>query len=471
MMLYVKRQIFGIFLLISFGTLGLGTLFADTNQSNANQSNTKLALIKPTTIKSITIKPTNTKPVKVKSAHTKFANTKPVKAKPVKTYPFKLGIENISPNFVKQCAGKKIGLITNQSGVDQAGQRTAVLLVKKGFSVSYLFAPEHGYDGNFGAGECVANAIDPQTKIPIVSLYDHAGRMIPKKIMDDIDIIMFDIQDCGMRHYTNISMLLHSMRIAEQNNKHFVVFDRPNPLGSVMEGPLVDDGLRSFISIASVPVRHGMTIGELATLFNKHELKTPINLSVIKMRNHNRRVWPFKDIQTPLSSGLRTLRSCQGYSFLGLLGEFSPFGIGLRTEGRFQCITLPNKLGISDSVWDQLQIKLKKLGLDTVRHTYEDPKSGTDFKGLRLAIKDINKAQSFTALYTILVFFAQKGVKISSAKTADLAVGIRDLRELLEGKKTHSVLIDKVNRGLNQFSKKANSFFMYRPFPAPQLMV
>jgi|GEM_PF-82366 len=386
---------------------------------------------------------------------------------------FKLGIENISANFVKQHKGKKIGLITNQSGVNQAGQRTAVLLIKKGFSISYIFAPEHGYDGTFGAGERVANAIDPQTKIPIVSLYGYgAGTMIPKKIMDDIDVIMFDIQDSGMRHFTYISTLLHAMRAASQHNKHFVVCDRPNPLGLAMEGPLVDDGLKSFISIAAIPVRHGMTTGELAAFFNKHELKTPLNLSVIKMGNYNRRVWPLKGIQAPLSPGLRTMKACHGYSFLGLLGEFSPFGIGLRTESRYQCITLPKKMEIATSTWSQLQSKLKKIGIDTSNTCeYTDPKTGTDFKGLRLAIKDINKAQSFAALYTILVFFAQKGVKISFTKTADLALGTRAIRELLEGKKTHAVLIDKINEEIDQFSKKAQSFFLYRPFPVSQRMV
>ncbi len=400
-----------------------------------------------------------------------LAGSKPTNSKIANSKKFKLGIENISAHFVKQCAGKKIGLITNQSGVDQTGQRAAVLLVKKGFAISYLFAPEHGYDGIIGAEERVVNVIDAQTKIPIISLYGNgSGTMIPKKIIDEIDILMFDIQDSGMRPFTYISTLLHAMRAAQQNNKHFVVFDRPNPLGIVMDGPLVDDGLRSFISIAPIPVRHGMTIGELAGFFNTYELKTPLNLSVVKMRNYNRRVWPFKDVQTPLSPGLRTIRACHGYSFLGLLGEFSPFGIGLRTEGRYQCITLPKKMEIADSSWSQLQAQLKKYGLDSVKHEYKDPKSGTDFKGLKLIIKDINKVQSFAALYTILVFFAQKGIKISYAKTADLAIGTRALRELLEGKKTHAVLIDKINGELNEFSKKAHSFFMYRPFPAPQLM-
>ena len=152
----------------------------------------------------------------------------------------------------------------------------------------------------------VEDSVHTNTNIPIVSLYGHGtGKKIVAHKINDLDVLIFDMQDSGMRHFTYISTLLHAMRAASQHNKHFVVCDRPNPLGLAMEGPLVDDGLKSFISIAAIPVRHGMTVGELATFFNTHELKTPLNLSVIKMSNYNRRVWPFKGIQTPLSPGLR----------------------------------------------------------------------------------------------------------------------------------------------------------------------
>ncbi|MES2181763.1 MAG: exo-beta-N-acetylmuramidase NamZ domain-containing protein, partial [Pseudomonadota bacterium] len=134
---------------------------------------------------------------------------------------------------------------------------------------------------------------------------------------------MFDIQDSGMRHYTYISTLYHAMKVAAQYNKQMVIFDRPNPLGARMEGPVVTQQLKSFISIAQVPLRHGMTVGELAWYFNKYELEKPAELHVVRMHGYDRRARfvAQNELAQPLSPGLRTEQACYGYSFLGLLGE------------------------------------------------------------------------------------------------------------------------------------------------------
>ncbi|MCX5925677.1 MAG: DUF1343 domain-containing protein [Candidatus Dependentiae bacterium] len=384
---------------------------------------------------------------------------------------FKLGVENISADFVKQFNGKRIGLITNQTGMDQSGRSTIDILKDKGLSISYLFAPEHGVDGTVGAGERVANSVDKRTNIPIVSLYGHgSGKMIPENILAKVDVIMFDIQDSGMRHYTYISTLFHAMRVAQQYDKQFVVFDRPNPLGVTMEGPLVEDKLRSFISIAAIPLRHGMTIGELAWYFNLHELKKPVNLQVVKMHQYNRLESVLPDLSAPLSPGLRTMQACYGYSFLGLLGEIAPFGIGLHTEARFQCIVLPKKMGVKRKVWARLQQELKGCGIDAIMHEYKHPKTNTCFSGLRLPIKDINKVQAFAGLYAVLNFFNKEGIRLSFSRSFDLAVGTAKMREALQGKNSHTSFVEQVNTQLVGFLDKAQSSFMYTPFPTPQFI-
>lgn len=384
---------------------------------------------------------------------------------------FKLGIENISDQLVKQLEGKRIGLITNQTGLDQKGESSVAVLLHKGLKLSYLFAPEHGVDGKGGAGEAIANSVDASTKISIVSLYGHGtGKMIPEKVLDQIDVIMFDVQDSGMRHFTYISTLYHAMRVAQQNNKLFVVFDRPNPLGVAMEGPVVEDKLRSFISIAGIPLRHGMTVGELAWYFNSHELKEPARLQVVKMKNYNRAELVCDNLPAPLSPGLRTKQACYGYSFLGLLGEIAPFGIGLNTEGRFQVIALPKKMGIKKRVWARLQQRLKQYGIDSVAHTYINPKTNNPFEGLRLHIKDINKVQAFSGLYTVLSFFKEVGVTLSFSRDFDHAVGTRTFRELLQGKHSPDILAAQVNTQLSDFLTKARESFMYTPFPSIQLI-
>jgi len=384
---------------------------------------------------------------------------------------FKLGIENISPQFVQQFAGKKIGLITNQSGIDQRGRRTVDILREKGLTVAYLFAPEHGIDGKFGSGERVTHSIDTERKIPIVSLYGHgSGKMIPTAILAKVDVIMFDIQDSGMRHYTYISTLNHALRMAQKHGKDFVVFDRPNPLGVVMEGPLVEDPLRSFISVAAIPLRHGMTVGELARYFNKYELKEPARLQVVSMDQYDRFTPVSTTLSAPLSPGLRTMQSCYGYSFLGLLGEIAPFGIGLHTDARYQCIALPKRLGIDRKIWVSLQGELKKHGIDTTLYEYVNPKTNVCFSGLRLAIKNINKVHAFAGLYTVLHFFNKRGVSLSFSRDFDLAVGTAEMRKVFHGKSSYAMLAGQVNTQLVQFLEKARMSFLYAPFPTPQFI-
>jgi uncharacterized protein YbbC (DUF1343 family) len=171
------------------------------------------------------------------------------------TSSFKLGVENIPASlFKKICLDKKndkcsIGLITNQSGADQKGTRTIdILMQRHDCNLKYIFVPEHGFTG-VGAERDVDDSVDAKTNIPIISLYGNgSGKMIAPHYSKAIDVFVFDIQDSGMRHYTYISTLLNTMKIAAEHNKPFVVLDRPNPLGSVMEGPLVDTSLISFIS-------------------------------------------------------------------------------------------------------------------------------------------------------------------------------------------------------------------------------
>jgi len=161
--------------------------------------------------------------------------------------------------------GKRIGLITNQSGVDSSLVPTVDRLASDSrVSLVRLFGPEHGIRGEVPAGEKVADDRDPQTGIPIVSLYGK-DRQPSKEALKDVDILMFDIQDVGSRTYTYISTLGESMRACAETKIPLVVLDRPNPLSGIhFEGPMIEDRFRSFIGWGPMPVTHGMTLGEAA---------------------------------------------------------------------------------------------------------------------------------------------------------------------------------------------------------------
>lgn len=390
------------------------------------------------------------------------------------TSPFKLGVENISASlFKKLCADKKndvqndiciIGLITNQSGVDQKGTRTIdILKQRKDCNLNYIFAPEHGFKG-ISAERDVHDCVDTKTKIPIISLYGNgSGKMIAPQYVNAVDAFVFDIQDSGMRHYTYISTLLNTMKIAAEYDKAFIVLDRPNPLAGVMEGPLVDPSLISFISIAPIPLRHGMTVGELAHYFNTHILKKPVPLHVVKMKNYDRTQGFVGDLLHQLSPNLQSLQSCYGYSFLGLLGEIESFDIGVGTPMAFRCITLPQSMRISSSVWKRLQTLLDSFGVKSFLYTHKKKKRTS--KGLRLEFSDIHNLHAFDLFIALLQFFKKEGISLSFSAAFNKAVGTKNVQDLLQGTISEKLFFNEISQDLQRFHKRARNSFFYSPLP------
>ena len=386
--------------------------------------------------------------------------------------PFKLGVENIPPSLAHIiCPHKKknictVGLITNQTGVDQKGHRTIDILQEHGsIKLDYIFVPEHGLNGILAERD-VHDSTDKKTGIPVVSLYGNgSGKMIQAEHMSAIDFLIFDIQDSGMRHYTYISTLLNTMKIAAEYKKPFVVFDRPNPLGSAMEGPLVDPALISFISIASIPLRHGMTIGELAWYFNRFVLDKPVALHVVKMSGYDRSQGFVGDLIHQLSPNLQSLQSVYGYSFLGLLGEVEPFDVGVGTHMAFRCITLPEIMNISPAVWQRLQRILRSFGVKSFPYHHINKKNKRISKGLRLEFSDMSNVCAFELLIAVLQFFKRENIAFSFSAAFNKAVGTKDVQEVIAGTLSENVFFKQIAHDLQQFRKRAQRSFFYLPAP------
>ncbi len=181
--------------------------------------------------------------------------------------------------------GRRVGLITNQTGRLSSGEFLLDALRAKGVRVTALFGPEHGIRGAAGAGKKVGDSVDAVTGIPIFSLY--GKQRSPTKVMlRNVDVLVFDIQDVGARFYTYISTMKLCMEAAAGKGIPYVVLDRPNPLGARIDGPLIEDSLRSFVGPVRVPVVYGLTIGELAAMINKKgwlEGGAQANLTVVWM--------------------------------------------------------------------------------------------------------------------------------------------------------------------------------------------
>lgn len=197
----------------------------------------------------------------------------------------KLGIEKID-EYLHIFKNKKVGLITNPTGVDQKLKSTVDILNEKVELVS-LYSPEHGIRGDLQAGEKLDTYIDEITGLTVYSLYG-ATRRPTKEMLENVDVLCFDIQDVGARFYTYIYTMAYAMMAAKDYEVDFVVFDRPNPVGGTkVEGNILDINYRSFVSYYPLLQRHGLTIGELAKLFNE-EYEIGCNLHIIPMEGWQR---------------------------------------------------------------------------------------------------------------------------------------------------------------------------------------
>ena len=202
------------------------------------------------------------------------------------------GIETFLADVPPRLRGKRVGLITNQSGIDRAGTPDIDLVARHpDLRLVALLAPEHGIRGNVEAGERIEDERDPGTGVPIYSLYRSEDRGPTPEMLSDVDVLVYDLQEVGGRTWTYVSTMALSMQAAARKGIPFVVLDRPNPIGGeIVEGALLDPRFRSFVGMYPIPARHGMTVGELATLFNRaHGIGA--DLIVARVENWNRSQW------------------------------------------------------------------------------------------------------------------------------------------------------------------------------------
>src|SRR5687768_13932535 len=202
------------------------------------------------------------------------------------------GIETFLSNVPERLRGKRVGLITNHTGID-ASRRTDIDLIAqhKDLKLVALLAPEHGIRGTLEAGDRVDDTFDSTTRVPIYSLYKSEDRGPTPEMLKDVDVIVYDLQEVGGRTWTYVSTMALAMEAARKKGIPFVVLDRPNPIGGeIVEGALLDPKFKSFVGMYPIPARHGMTVGELATLFNqKHGIGA--NLIVARVANWRRSQW------------------------------------------------------------------------------------------------------------------------------------------------------------------------------------
>jgi uncharacterized protein YbbC (DUF1343 family) len=251
-----------------------------------------------------------------------------------------LGIDVLGSHNYSLLKGKRVALITNQTGVNSAGTKTRLLL-KRHCDLVALYTPEHGLEGTEKAGRYVQSRRDRLTGVIAHSLYGPTRKPTPE-MLRGIDVLVFDLQDIGCRSYTYISTMGRCMEAAGENKIPFVVLDRPNPVGGLrVEGPSVEPRWRSFVSEFPIPYVHGLTVGELARMVNgRHWISTPCDLTVVEMHGWRRGMtWEETGLRwIPSSPNIPRADSPLYYIATGLVGELSGPEIGIPGPRPFQSI-------------------------------------------------------------------------------------------------------------------------------------
>jgi uncharacterized protein YbbC (DUF1343 family) len=386
-------------------------------------------------------------------------NTRQVKENYVKP-----GIEVLVAERLDLLRGKRIGLITNHTGVDRSLHRNIDILKSlPETELVALFSPEHGLEGVNRAGEKVASRIDKTSGVPVYSLYGEVIRPTPE-MLKYVDLLVYDIQDVGSRYYTYLSTLAKCMEAAAQKGIPFVVLDRPNPLtGSRVEGRVLDWSFRSFIGTFMGPVRYGLTPGELAN-FIKDEWKLNLKLFVVKMKNWQRDQWYDQTglVWVPPSPNLPTLESALVYPGMCLL-EGTNLSEGRGTSKPFE---------IAGAPWvdsKTLAERLNSLNLPGVRfHPISftpafSKFSGQPCHGIQIHVMDRNQfLPVLTALALIqdLRNFYPSQFKWNE-KHFDQLIGSDDVRRAIE----HNVKAEKIVKSweaaLEDFEFKRRKYFLY----------
>lgn len=388
----------------------------------------------------------------------------------------KTGIEVLKSQNFRYLEGKRVGLITNPTGVDNELRSTIDILHEApNVNLVVLYGPEHGVRGDVHAGDHVSDQRDPATGLPVYSLYGKTRKATPE-MLKDVDVLVYDIQDIGCRSFTYISTLGLAMEAAAENGKELIVLDRPNPLGGLkVEGNLTEDDCISFVSQFKIPYVYGLTCGELALMLNGERMLTggvQCNLTVIKMKGWKRRMdYTATGLQwIPSSPHIPHPYSAFFYPVSGILGELGYMSIGVGYTIPFQMFAAP---------WaeaDKLADALNALHVPGVifRPIYLKPfysvGQGQQLQGVQVHITDYARAPlsplQFLVMQEVARLWPDRAVFDHADKGRfamfDKVCGSRQIRERFTKTNRWEDIRPYWEKDVESFRRLSKKYYLYR---------
>ncbi len=373
------------------------------------------------------------------------------------------GLDVLAAEHFAPLQGKRIGLITNQTGVDRNGKRNIDVMLAGGIHITALFSPEHGLSGAEDRPD-IANTKDPATGIPVFSLFQGSTRRISPEMLKGVDALVFDIQDVGARFYTYSCTMLYGMEEAAKVHVPFFVLDRPNPITGVhVEGPMLDPNLKSFTGCFEIPLRHGLTLGELANMANA-EQHLGADLHVIAMQGWNRGDW-FDSTGLPWidpSPNMRSLNAATLYPGIAMLENSQNYSVGRGTDAPFE------QIGADWIQGPELAAFLNARYIPGVRvyPTRFRPASsvfaGKTIEGVRFVISDRYQFDSTRLGLEIAYAIGNLYPGKIALDRNRLLIGNREVIDAEEKGEDPRTIVQKMEDSLAEFVKKREKYLLYR---------
>ncbi len=375
------------------------------------------------------------------------------------------GVEVFLSDVPSAIRGKRVGLITNSSAIDRSKTAVIDLIARhKDLKLVALLAPEHGIRGTAAAGETIVDEIDAKTGVPVFSLYTSEDRGPTPAMLKDVDVLIYDLQEVGGRTWTYVSTMALSMQAAARKDIPFVVLDRPNPIGGeIVEGALLDPGFKSFVGMYPIPARHGMTVGELATLFNrKHGIGA--DLIVARVANWRRSQW-LDETGLPWvnpSPNLRSFEALQNYPG-SVYFEGTNLTEGRGTDRPFEQIGAP-WLNAPEVARVMNGKRLPGIRFEAITMAVEPAAAkfkGQTIPGIRFSITDKGKYRPVrTSLLLIDEIRRRHPGDFAWSKTIDRLTGSDKVRLAIEGGRLPA-LLNEWDREAAAFRDSRKPFLLY----------
>jgi uncharacterized protein YbbC (DUF1343 family) len=376
----------------------------------------------------------------------------------------KTGLDVLVEQDFAPIAGQRVGVVTNHTGLTWDHRHIVQVLASSGkVKLTAIFSPEHGYQGTAPDDTSVASGKDAATDVPIYSLFDRESNRPTPAMLKDVDVLVFDIQDVGARFYTYPTTLAYLLEVAAQNKKPVYVLDRPNPInGIAVEGPLLDNRYFSFIGYFRRPIRHGMTMGEMARMFNS-ENRFGADLHVIRMQGWDRRMWMDEtglEWVSP-SPAIRNLTEAILYPGTCLL-ENAAVSIGRGTDTPFEILGAPWYKGMEVAAY------LNARNIPGVRfmprrfRPTDDPYKDQDCDGLDVQLTNRDTLDtSLLGLELLAATLKFHPGKFALDQKIMLLLGSDRAAELLNSGKTGAEVNDTVRKQLEPFQKIRQKYLLY----------